>query len=66
MKRIDSLLVEKKYFPTRQKAQYAIKQKSILVEGEVVQKPSKLVEEDSKIEEPINSASPMPRSFAIC
>lgn len=50
MKRIDSLLVEKKYFPTRQKAQYAIKQKSILVEREVVQKPSKLVEEDSKIE----------------
>ncbi len=50
MKRIDCLLVEKKYFPTRQKAQYAIKQKCIFIEGELIDKPSKMVEEGSKIE----------------
>ena len=50
MKRIDCLLVEKKHFSTRQKAQYAIKQKCISVEGELVDKPSKMVEEGSKIE----------------
>ena len=50
MIRIDCLLVEKKHFPTRQKAQYAIKQKCIFVEGELIDKPSKMVEEDSKIE----------------
>lgn len=50
MKRIDCLLVEKKHFSTRQKAQYAIKQKCIFVEGELVDKPSKMVEEGSKIE----------------
>lgn len=50
MKRIDSLLVEKGYFPTRQKAQYAIKQKCIFVEEQLIDKPSKMVEEESKIE----------------
>lgn len=50
MKRIDCLLVEKKHFSTRQKAQYAIKQKCIFVEGELIDKPSKMVEEGSKIE----------------
>lgn len=50
MKRIDSLLVEKKYFSTRQKAQYAIKQKCIFVEGQLINKSSKMIEEDSRIE----------------
>ncbi len=50
MKRIDNVLVEKKYFPTRQKAQYAIKQKSVFIEGQLVDKPSKMIEEESTIE----------------
>lgn len=50
MKRIDSVLVERGYFQTRQKAQYAIKKKCIFVGGKLVDKSSKMVEEDSNIE----------------
>lgn len=48
--RIDTILVKKGYFETRQKAKYAIENHCIYVENILIQKPSKLVEENSKIE----------------
>lgn len=48
--RIDSILVKKAYFETRQKAKYAIENHCIYVEDTLIEKSSKMVEEESKIE----------------
>lgn len=48
--RIDNILVEKGYFSTRQKAKYAIENKCIYVNNILVEKPSKIYENDCKIE----------------
>lgn len=48
--RIDSILVKKGYFETRQKAKYAIENACIYVDDKLIEKSSKLVEEESKIE----------------
>lgn len=48
--RIDNILVEKGYFATRQKAKYAIENKCIYVNNILVEKPSKIYENDCKIE----------------
>ena len=48
--RIDSILVKKGYFETRQKAKYAIENHCIYVEDKLIEKSSKMVEEESKIE----------------
>lgn len=48
--RIDSVLVKKGYFETRQKAKYAIENDCIYVEDKLIQKPSKMVGEYVKIE----------------
>lgn len=47
--RIDNLLVKKNIFPSRQKAQLAIKEKNVYVNGVLIDKPSKLVEEEDEI-----------------
>lgn len=48
--RIDAILVKKGYFPTRQKAKYAIENNCIYVENRLIEKSSKMVEEESHIE----------------
>lgn len=48
--RIDRLLVKKGYFNTRQKAKYAIENKNVYVDGIVVEKSSKVFEENCNIE----------------
>lgn len=48
--RIDIVLVKKGYFQTRQKAKYAIEQGMVLIEGKVIEKVSKTIEEEAKIE----------------
>lgn len=48
--RIDNLLVKKGLFITRQKAKYAIDNKNIYVDGKLIEKSSKLVEENANIE----------------
>lgn len=48
--RIDSILVEKKIFLTRQKAKYAIENKCVYIDGKLIEKPSKIVEDTCKIE----------------
>lgn len=48
--RIDSVLVRKGYFETRQKAKYAIENGCIYADGKLIQKPSKMIEKDTKIE----------------
>lgn len=48
--RIDNLLVNKGYFPTRQKAKYALENKCIYVNGNLIEKSGKMFEEDCKIE----------------
>lgn len=48
--RIDSILVKKGYFETRQKAKYAIENNCIYVDDKLIQKSSKMVDEESSIE----------------
>lgn len=48
--RIDSILVKKGYFETRQKAKYAIENGCIYVDDKLIEKLSKLIDEESKIE----------------
>ena len=48
--RIDKILVEKGYFPTRQKAKYAIEGKCVYVNNILIEKSSKVFEDDCKIE----------------
>ncbi len=48
--RIDNILVEKGYFPTRQKAKYAIEGKCVYVNNILIEKSSKVFEDDCKIE----------------
>lgn len=48
--RIDNILVKKGYFSTRQKAKYAIENSCIYVENKLIEKPSKMIEEESTIE----------------
>lgn len=48
--RIDNILVDKGYFPTRQKAKYAIDGKCIYVNNVLVEKSSKIFDEDCNIE----------------
>jgi 23S rRNA (cytidine1920-2'-O)/16S rRNA (cytidine1409-2'-O)-methyltransferase len=48
--RIDNILVTKGYFPTRQKAQYAIENNCIYVENKLVNKSGKVIDENANIE----------------
>lgn len=48
--RIDNILVKLQYFPTRQKAKYAIENNCIFVEDKLITKASKVIDEQSKIE----------------
>lgn len=48
--RIDNVLVKKGYFQTRQKAKYAIQNECVYVNDIMIDKVSKLIEEDSRIE----------------
>lgn len=48
--RIDNLLVKKGYFTTRQKAKYAIENKNIYVNNILIEKSSKLIEEEAEIQ----------------
>lgn len=48
--RLDKLLVSKGLYPSREKAQFAITQKSIFVDGELIDKPSKDISETATIE----------------
>lgn len=48
--RIDSILVKRGYFNTRQKAKYAIENKNVYVDGQIVEKSSKSFEENCNIE----------------
>ena len=48
--RIDSLLVKRGYFETRQIAKYAIESKCVYVEDKLVEKASKVFSEDCNIE----------------
>ncbi len=48
--RIDSILVNKGYFETRQKAKYAIEDKCVYVNDVLIEKSSKSFEEDCRIE----------------
>lgn len=50
MPRLDKLLVERNYFPSREKAQDAIIQKTVAVDEKVVDKPAKEVDENVTIE----------------
>lgn len=50
MPRLDKLLVELNYFPSREKAQDAIIQKTIAVNGVIIDKPAKEVSENATIE----------------
>ncbi|MBO5479465.1 MAG: TlyA family RNA methyltransferase [Clostridia bacterium] len=48
--RIDNILVKKGYFSSRQKAQYAIENRCVLVEGRLVEKAGKQIDEECNIE----------------
>ena len=48
--RLDKLLVEKNYFSSREKAQLTISQKLVKVNGEIVDKRSKDIDETATIE----------------
>lgn len=48
--RIDNILVKKGYFGSRQKAKYAVENGNVYVEDKLIEKSSKIIEEDSKIE----------------
>lgn len=48
--RIDNILVKKGFFNSRQKAKYAIETGYVYVEDKLIEKSSKIIEEDSKIE----------------
>lgn len=48
--RIDNILVEKGYFETRQKAKYAIEGKCVYVNDILIEKSSKIFEDNCKIE----------------
>lgn len=48
--RLDNLLVKKGIFQTRQKAQFAIENKNVKVNNIIIEKSSKQIEENSKIE----------------
>ena len=50
MPRLDKFLVEKNYFASREKARDAILQKTVQVNGVIIEKPSKEIEENSTIE----------------
>ncbi len=50
MPRLDKLLVELNYFPSREKAQDAIIQRTVTINGNIVDKPSKEVENDVSIQ----------------
>lgn len=47
--RLDKLLVERGFYPSREKAQFEILQKCVLVDGVVVDKPSKNISETATI-----------------
>lgn len=49
-KRIDLVLMEKGYFSSRQKAKYAIEKGTVLVNGKIIEKVSKEIEEKDNIE----------------
>lgn len=48
-KRLDQLLIDKRLFPSRQKAQWSIRSGNVLVNGSVIDKPGRLVPIDSGI-----------------
>lgn len=48
--RIDNILVKKGYFETRQKAKYAIQNKCIYVNGNLIEKPGKEIDIECNIE----------------
>lgn len=48
--RLDKLLVEQRFFPSREKAQLSISQKLVKVNGEIVDKSSKDIDETATIE----------------
>lgn len=48
--RIDNILVSNEYFSSRQKAKYAIENRCVYVNDTLVEKPSKVISDDCKIE----------------
>lgn len=48
--RLDKYLVIKGFCPSREKAQFAIQQRTVLVDGQIVDKPSKEIGEDVPVE----------------
>ena len=48
--RIDVVLVNKKYFQTRQKAKYEIEKGNVYVDGKQITKTSKIINYESNIE----------------
>ena len=48
--RLDKYLVSKGFYPSREKAQFAIMQKSVIVDGKMMDKPSKEIPETASIE----------------
>lgn len=48
--RLDKYLVSCGFYPSREKAQFAIMQKSVIVDGKIVDKPSKEIPETASIE----------------
>ena len=50
MLRLDKYLVEKEFFPSREKAQDAILQETVKVNGIIIDKPSKTVDDSDSIE----------------
>lgn len=48
--RLDKLLVTRQFFPSRERAQDAIIQKTVTVDGKIIDKPSKEVPDDADIE----------------
>ncbi len=48
--RLDKYLVINGFCPSREKAQFAIQQKTVLVDGQISDKPSKEIGEDAKVE----------------
>ena len=48
--RLDKYLVTNGFYPSREKAQFAIMQKSVIVDGKIVDKPSKEIPETASIE----------------
>ncbi len=48
--RLDKHLVINGFCPSREKAQFAIQQKTVLVDGQIVDKPSKEISDEAKVE----------------